>query len=615
MNDSRVNGLAAAAAGVALTSMLAFGSLAADGLRSAAGFRVGPLAQIDAPAPRRLLPRKRVEPESSESMAPEPEEKQSAREVRPGIEVNRLQGPDPQDFGTIDQLSGGFARNLWDGSTESLVAHLMGQLPDAITSPTIRDVLRRLLLTGAAPPVRDNAQEDVNLAALRVSRLQAMGLLGSASTLLEVAPNRGSDDSLLRLHAENLLTRDDVAGACADTGLSGINLADRYWQQLLIFCQIVDGNFDEASLGAGLLAESNDPVDPLFTSLVDGFFGGTMPTVERLDSPSPLLLAMLRYAKLPFPANSLEQATPPLLAMVAASPQSDLDLRLAAAEQAVRFGAMTKDRLTSIYSSAPFSGEDLGNALSTAEATRSPRGRALLYRAAASHDVPTARAEVLLKALAFAKDDGVYAFSIKLYRQMIETMTPSAELSWFAADAAHALYALGRGELAKPWLVGLRFETVRDPAAKLALESLWALATLTSAADPIGEAPGSIDTWRSAVATLEPQLAELRIKDATALLAIQGHQIDTDRWRTLLGTFEMRPARLPDFAYRSALAAAAQSGRFGEAVLLASIIVGRDGPADLDFSVLNEVVGAFRSIGLDEEAQALIVEVAVGKRI
>ena len=614
MINSRVSRITAALSGAALVTMLAFGVLVVEGVSN------GLLAQGDAPTPRRLLPRTPVVLESlPEKPAPQPEAPAAAPDVRSGIEVNRLQGPDPQDFGTIDTLSGGFARNMWAGTSAAMAAHLIDQLPDAIESRTLRAILQRLLQTAATPPIAALQpaadQEAVNLGALRIAQLQAMGLLGSTMALLDASPKRNTDAALHRLHADTLLMRNDIAGACAETRRPGTELAARYWQHLLIFCHAAEDNLAEASFGASLLAEGTEPIDPVFMLLIDGFVSGAVPQVEAIDQPTPLLLAMLRHAKMPVPIAALETASPPMLAMIANSPETDLDLRLAAAERAVRYGAMTTERLTRIYSSAPFSGEDLDTALSTAQAARSPRGRALLFQAASGQNVPTARAEVLQKALDFAAEDGVYLQSIRLYRVMLESMVPSVELSWFAADAVRALSALGRSDLARPWVNGLRYQSVRDPAAKHALDSLWAMATIAGAPDELPVAAGSFEDWRAAIAAVSLEPSNTRIKDGVALLEIAGHQIEAAQWAAALTGFQPITARLPDYAYRAALRRASSSGRLAETVLLSVIVGGGEGVRAMDVSVLAEIVEALRAAGLEAEARTLILEAAVGKGI
>jgi len=609
MTSSRVSQFSAALAGVALTWVLVSDAQAVDGRPG------GTLAQSETPSPRRLLPRTLVAPESPADTTSVPTENQPVPEIRLGIEVNRLERPDPQDFGTIDVSSGGFERTVWGGAKASFVAHLTGQLPPAIASPTLRDLLRRLLLTAAQPPVQDEETSEFNLAALRVSQLQSMGLLGSAAALLDAAPSANTDPRLRRLRVENLLLRNDVSEACLETRRPGISVAERFWQYLLVFCHAAEGNLAEASLGAGLMSEGAEPVDPVFMQLIDGFVDGETPKIDTLGTPTILLMAMFRHAKIPFPIESLEKAPPPLLATVALSPETDLDTRLAAAEKAVLYGAMSTERLTSIYAAAPFSGEDLDTALSTAQAVRSPRGRALLFQAAAGQNVPTARAEVLQKALNFAAEDGAYPLSISLYRVMLESMVSSVELSWFAADAARALSALGRDDLARPWMSGLRYESVRSPAAKQLLDSMWVLATLAKPPDASGRAFGTLADWRNAVSVIEPDPANRRIKEGMALLEIYGYSIDPEQWIAALSEFDSQPANLPDYAYRVALDRAATAGRVGETILLASVIIGREGSAVLAPTVLKDVVEALRSIGLEKEAHALIVEAAVGKGI
>ena len=608
MINSRVSQITAALSGAAMMSLTALGVLAIDGQLNVSR------AQSEAPAPRRLLPRIPVVPERLPKKA-EPAPVTPAPEIRSGIEVNQLQGPDPQDFGTINALTGGLARNMWDGTSAALAAHLLGQIPAAIESRTLREMLRRMLLTAGTPPAAGPGEQAINLAALRVSQLQAMGLLRAAKALLDAAPKRNTDSVLQRLHAENSLMRHDIAGACAETKRPGTNLAARYWQQLLIFCHVAENNLAEASLGASLLAEGAEPADPVFILLVDGFVGGGTPKIDALDQPTSLLLAMLRYAKQPVPASALATTSPPLLAMIAASPESNLDLRLSAAEKAVRTGAMSTDRLTGIYLKAPFSGEDLDTALSTAQAARSPRGRALLYRVASGHNVPTARAEVLQRALDFAAEDDVYPLSTRLYQSMLEAMVPSVELSWFAADAVRALSALGRSDLARPWVNGLRYQSVRDPAAKFALDSLWPMTTLAGVPDETVIAVGSLEDWRAALAAVAPESSKARVKDGMALLDIAGHQFEPAQWTAALSGFETVSTRLPDYAYRAALRRAAAAGRLAETILLSSIVAGRDGLATLDVSLLAEVVDALRKVGLEKDAHALVLEAAVRRGI
>ncbi len=582
--------------------------------------QTAPVAQEEKPAPRRLLPRRSVLPEPAPEDSKGPaapvgptDENAAEGKARSGIEINRLSGPNPEDIGTVGEQNGGLSRTFWAGTPAALAARLLRNLPKTVMSPTIRDLVRRLLLTAAIPPNLEEGGEMPNLVAQRVIKLQEMGYLGSASALLEIAPQRDRDADLIRLNADNLLLRGDVNGACEEARRQDVRLEELFWQQLLILCQAAEGNLAEATLGASLLAESGVASDPVFDVLVDGLTSGGPPKTDPIDASTPLQIAILRHAKVPISEESLAQASPALLAAVIADADMDLDSRLKVAERSARSGTMSSERLRSVYADARFSGEELENALSIAEAARSPRGRALLFQAAIAQDVPTARAEVLQKALVLAREDGVYALAIHLYRSMLEGLTPSAELSWFAGDAAHALFALGRTDLARLWVLELRYAMARDPSAKIVSDLLWALALLAQNPETAELPIGTAEAWRAAVTERMPERAQLIIPNAMALLEYQDAYWDRDGWRALLGEGENHMVRMPNHAYRAALSAATLAGRVGEVILLSAALLGESELADLELTVLSEIVTALKQTGFVDEARALIVEVAVEK--
>ena len=172
-----------------------------------------------------------------------------------------------------------------------------------------------------------------------------MGLLGSAAELVAVAPNRATDAALQRLSAENFLYRGDIGGACADSRRQDQRLDALFWQQLLIYCQAVQGDTSGAALGANLLAETGQLNDSLFFRLIDRLVSGNAVTVDSLAKPTAMLLSLMRTTNVPVPADAVDQAAPPLLGMIAASPKTPIEIRLVAAERGALYGAITAERL------------------------------------------------------------------------------------------------------------------------------------------------------------------------------------------------------------------------------------------------------------------------------
>jgi hypothetical protein len=572
--------------------------------------------------PRRLVPRGTA-PATDEPVQEKADPAWPKPTLRGRIEVDSLRQLNPDGAGTLDIENGGFGGDLWQGAPRSLVEQLLGRLPVAMISPVMRDMLRRLLLSVAVPPASAENDSAASLIVMRVRHLQSMGLLGSSSELIDVAPNRETDEFLWRLKVENYLLRNDLGGACAEAGSRDFALEELFWQQLLIYCQVLQGDADGAALGANLMAETDELTDPVFFALIDQLTEGGAAIVDSLGEPSPLLLSMLRTAKVQIPADAIANASPPMMGMIGASPNASIELRLEAAESAARHGALTPERLAEVYASVTFSRDDLDNALSLAEAAPSPRSRALLYQSALVQSVPTARAEVLQKAWSLARASGHYALLVRVFETLVVKMSPTGEMTWFAADAARALFALRRPFLAQRWMAALRQESSRDPEAKTALDSLWALGRLVGVREAgDGAAPDRVDggapdrggdaaSWRAAVHKMAPDRANLHIGDVYTLFGAIGDTVGADDWRALLGDNARRTAMVPAPAYRAALAAAAEGGRRGEAILLAALMIGAAGPGDMDLTMLAEIAVSLRRVGLDDEARDLVIEAAV----
>src|SRR3546814_1498282 len=159
-----------------------------------------------------------------------------------------------------------------------------------------------------------------------------------------------------------MLLTDELGGVCAEVHRKPERLVEIYWQKVLVFCQVLEGEIDSAMFGADLLAESDGFDDPAFLALIDRLTGRIETKLESLPHPSPLHLAMLRVAKLTVPEDALENAAPPILRSIALGPNAAPDTRLEAAQRAAALGAVGPERLREIYSSVKFDPDELDKA-------------------------------------------------------------------------------------------------------------------------------------------------------------------------------------------------------------------------------------------------------------
>ncbi|MBT3627259.1 MAG: hypothetical protein HN527_04120, partial [Rhodospirillaceae bacterium] len=379
------------------------------------------LAQsTDSDAPIRLVPLEEVSP-PSETPVPELvlESMPSLNEVTPlsavetlapleelgqaesaagadnaGVEVGALADINADDIGLLAEQSGGFPNALWHGTRRDLLTLLMPRLPIEARSPAMRTATLKLLLSPGAAP-RDETAETGALLRLRADILADMGEFGVAIALLRAAPSGDFEEIIARYDSDRMFLKLDFDGAC-EQARARIDLSmDAYWQRALIFCQSKNEQFEAASLGLDLLRESGYAPDAAFVTLINGMSGYGEAALNSMPNPSPLLVAMLRNMGIQTPRNALDAANPALLRLIAGAADSDIELRLVAAEQAEAVGALPAASVGALYAQVQFTPEERANPISQSAAMDGPLARAILYQAVTAETVPTARAEVI----------------------------------------------------------------------------------------------------------------------------------------------------------------------------------------------------------------------------
>lgn len=527
---------------------------------------------------------------------------------RPGpVEVQTLGTIDPDSVGTMDQSEGGFPIDLWQGLDRMQVAKLLDMLPQRMMSPTMRDLARRLLLSRVAAP--QGERTGGSLLARRVGLLFSMGDTESALSLLRSAPPGYTEDELSRAEVEGYFLLNDNAGACRQVR-GQVQNPSTYWQQASAYCLALAGQPDKATLVADILAERADAVPAAFFAAMDTFAGFKNAKVESLPDPAALHISMMRAANLQMPADVLDAASPALMGAVAASPNAPFEVRLEAAEQALRSGALSPETLREIYASVPIEESASNTPLSFAEENWGPKARALLVRAAAAQNVDTGKAEMLQRGYRLGLEHGGYRPFLMASLPQLVAMAPAGELLWFARDAGRALFAAGRLDEAKRWYDFVKREVATNADAKAAVEAIWPLAHLAGVAGDENPAAARVDWWNARVKAKDPATPG-RAQKLFALLESLGETVDAGLWRATLTGAGPVTVNAPRPGLRYSLTAASQAGRLGEGVALALAMLGPEGPAAADTIAVEEATRALMRLHLEKEARAIALEAAV----
>ncbi|MBK19214.1 MAG: hypothetical protein CMM52_10320 [Rhodospirillaceae bacterium] len=561
-------------------------------------------------APVRLGPRRSIVPGGSSSGAAAL--KQPVKVYTPVSPSSGSDGPvaiqtltdlDSDSVGVIDETSGGLGTEMWQGSSRSFVTRAIALLPARVGSPTMRQLMRRLLLTQAVAPKRTKSQP--GLFPLRVGALFASGDLKSALSLIS-SSSGPPEEYLVRVGIDGRLFGNDTAGACQQVRAFSGEFKGVYWQQAAAFCLAMAGKNAEAALMSDVLAERTDAIHPAFFAAMERLSGASPPQVDSLTGPTALHLSLMRSAGLALPEDVIEKASPAALRAIALSPNATLDLRLVAAEQATKIGVLSGKKLSEIYSAVAFDPSVVKNAVNHASENWGPGGRALLVQAALRQDAAVARAKIIEISLKTARQKGDWRVTALAFAPMVAALTPSTQIDWFAGDAARILITTGDIAGARKWLEFANTQALK-PEQKA---TLWPLQILLSDSGIAETLPETIQTWWNARANAgAPVVGEART--LFSLLNTMGASIPSELWALILDDSKQIQAVTPSVSVRNALDRAAATGSRGGTIAMVLVALGEMGADPANLSAIELSIAALKRIGFEKEAKALALEVAI----
>ena len=530
-------------------------------------------------------------------------------ESNENISIGALDEIDVESIGLLNEQTGGFGINMWEGSERAQIEDLLSRLPTHVRSPAVHELIKTVLLSTATAPTKNNASS--NLLHTRLSVLADLGEFESFLELLATVPESARTGEIKKLKANVFLLMGDTKRACELT-LNQVREADSlYWQKSLFVCQLTNGETSAAALSLNLLREQLSESDTAFIEL-GGVSLGEVNSMTAKLAPSALNLTLLLGTGVRIPDHWLSEAGPAIQRAIAEAKTLPLTTRLVASEKAASMGALDPAEVGQLYRRIVFTREELEDAIAVAQNKGGSWGRALLHQASRQQQTPGERVSFWLASWENSLLTGNAMLAALVNTESLRTLPVSDQIAYAAPQIIRALITIGDSEALQAWLNFLGENAEMDTDFERRLASLMPVIVISNIDDGHSWHPQMVERWWQA--SMDNVNTSEHTKQADRLFMILdalGHSVGRKGWDLLLSGSNLVSAMVPNVGIRYSMQDAARSKQIGRTVLFALLAIGDGGPAEAGPLALGSVLRSLRHVGLDHYARALALEAVI----
>ena len=528
--------------------------------------------------------------------------------------------------GYLSDIDGGLGLGMWEGTDSTFAKTILELLPVNAPSPAMRNLAKRLLLSDAYQPNKEeknglqaispsgkpiiSKDQDATFLPLRFSKLAS---LGAKKELIELSNLVPTEDMLGDLAKEAIYAR-LLSGETEKVCREVIELAKRtnesYWRKTLIVCQLILGNRDDALLSLELLLaelDSEDKFSKLIYTLADET---NQIEFDKNSIYFKILIAVLPGEQLNKHRLNLD---PSGLSVVANNINLSWKIRMLAAEKAVLAGSLPSLYLSELATQFKFEDDIFYRAASESKSMEGFMARSLLLQAAALNTSVIERARFLRLLLDNADSDEIFQVYASVIMPILLTIKPRPDLIWFASSATRAAIAGGNYMLASNWLTVLGKTLDLDYEASGSLLRLLPLIAIAGQTLPVPfSKQQATDVWSGLSDSFSREDKEKRASRLLVLLSAMGIESREGAWKNIISSSNIfEKENIPATALRYQLRDAARNNRIAEVVSLSLIMLGAEGPSKSGLVALNAVIRSLREIGLESDAREIAIEAAI----
>ncbi len=496
--------------------------------------------------------------------------------------------PLPANLGGGGGLHGkhGLGAAAWSRSTGGFSTQLMLKMSAATGARYQHIMLRRLLLTSAAPPPGADPVKFLNA---RAHLLLRMGEVEAAKILLSTLPQAAFTRQSYAVAAQAHMAAIDLPSACPLATRAIVFSPDAQWPLISGVCSALQGDDGGAALGLDIARQEGKVnrfdlmlAEQMVTALAGGGRGGEIAWPEKGKFTSYRVGGVYSSGQR-FPRKALLSAPVVVQNWLARSGAIDSDTRWALAWTATARGVMSAAEFSSLWAAR-------GSAMDDRARAYRPEG---LYQRAFAAPKFSERQKAFRQLLALGKSEASRAAMWSLLAAPAAAYPARADQAAFAPEAVRAMIMGGRPRDARAWWMPLANSKSHD------MLKVWALLLAATGDKALPVSQDLADDWADAQSG-DDKARRIEITFA----ALQGLGYD------LKAPLGKNPSEPDDTVLFQKLSDAVKRGARGEVVLLSHMALGQNW-ANTDVATLFAVLRAYRAVGLGAEARMIAAEAMI----
>ena len=530
------------------------------------------------------------------------------------VQTNKLEALNLETTGILDIKTGGFDKNMWNGTTYPEAISLLKNLPSKIYSRGLQNLQERLLLTRARTPIYEKDENKNTILKLRQQNLFKSGKLDYFAQIQRNIPRSHDDEELAQLAVDTFFLKNNLDKACEIIKYWFDKSQKKSWQKNLIFCDAINGLRDNVDFGIQLLSETKNSEDDKFISLINVILGEEdMPSSKQIVEMTPRDVAMLRFGQQTLPTSNFDVLPPWLHEIYINDPSIQQKDRLKLAHRSFLLGLIKVEELAKLYETADLHQDDIATAVTLASEGATQIPDALLHRLILSQETDFGKAQAIHKAIDFAIRDGTIVEMAELYQNHVKQIVPASELDWFACSAAMINMINRDFTTAQLWLEVAEKSGKLNGQSPITWSKVWPILWLLNEDRSVKLDEKKLERWAQELLTKKHLEGRSFVNFTYHVLEIFGAKIPYERWNELAAKGVLVEHGYSLFTNKQAIERALERKRTAAAAATLLLSVGDLKASEIQDESLLFIISILNNLGLKQQAKIIAFQVLIQK--